>query len=108
MALAAGMDEEGSVKAAAGAAERSEQSGEPLQVPTGYAKRPPEAGARDERRNLEPVPNCIALVRAGSYRAGTGPVEKEEGPHASYTGEGGTSSIRLRVKGCMALRRISQ
>jgi len=53
MALAAGMGEEGSVKAAAGAAERSEQSGEPLQVPTGYAKKPPEAGVRDERRNLE-------------------------------------------------------
>jgi hypothetical protein len=52
MALAAGMGEEGFVKAAAGAAERSEQSGEPLQVPTGYAKKPSEAGARNERRNL--------------------------------------------------------
>jgi len=39
MAVAAGKGEEGSVKAAAGAAQRSEQSGEPLQVPTAYAKK---------------------------------------------------------------------
>jgi len=55
MALAAGMGEEGSVKAAAGAAERSEQSGEPLQVPTGYAKKPPEAGARDKGKKFGPI-----------------------------------------------------
>jgi hypothetical protein len=45
MVLAAGMGEEGSVKAAVGAAERSERCGEPLQVPTAYAKKPHEAGA---------------------------------------------------------------
>jgi len=55
MALAAGMGEEGSVKAAAGAAERSQQSGEPLQVPTGYAKKPPEAGVRDKGKKLWPI-----------------------------------------------------
>ena len=48
MALAAGAGEEGSVKAALGAARRSERSGEPLRVPTGRAKRLHEAGARDE------------------------------------------------------------
>ena len=37
--------EEGSVKAAIDAAERSEHSGEPLQVPTASAKKPSEAGA---------------------------------------------------------------
>jgi hypothetical protein len=108
MALAAGMGEEGSVKAAAGAAERSEQSGEPLQVPTGYAKKPPEAGALDKRRNLEPVPNCIALVRSGSYGAGTGPAEKEQGPQASYTGEGGDFLHPAEREEWMALKRICQ
>ena len=65
MALALGRGEEGSVKAAGGAAERSEQSGEPLQVPTASGKTPPEAGARDERRNFGTLSvsrrNCSAV-----------------------------------------------
>jgi hypothetical protein len=55
MALAAGMGEEGSVKAAAGAARRSKRSGEPLQVPTGRAKKPHEAGARDKGKKFRRV-----------------------------------------------------
>ena len=50
--LRLGRGEEGSVKAAAGAAERSERSGEPLQVPTACAKRPPEAEARDKGKKF--------------------------------------------------------
>lgn len=56
MALALGTVEEGSVKAAAGAAARSKRSGEPLQVPTGCAKKPHEAGARDKGKKLGEIP----------------------------------------------------
>jgi hypothetical protein len=45
MALAAQQRRGGFCQGRGGAAERSEQSGEPLQVPTAYAKKPPEAGA---------------------------------------------------------------
>ena len=59
MARRVGGGEEGSVKAAEGAAERSKQSGEPLQVPPDPAMAPSEAGVLDKRRNLGSVPNCI-------------------------------------------------
>lgn len=47
--LRGGQGQEGSVKAAAGAAERSEQGGEPLQVPTPMPNSH-LSGARDEKK----------------------------------------------------------
>ena len=60
MALAAGTGKEGSVKAAEGAAQRSEQRGEPLQVPTGRAKKPHEAGARDKGKKFRQWSDYLA------------------------------------------------
>ena len=68
MALAAGTDEEGSVKAAAGAARRSKRSGEPLQVPTSRAKKAHEAGARDKGKKFRSVSE-LPFLKCAQYGA---------------------------------------